>query len=357
MNIHLKGLLPALALFCFWVTFPLSNLVGSALRVESIQMVPGGPLEFTFRDGGTGATAYRVEYSPDLGVSIPWAHDTSAVITDLGHGAYRVAIPGPAGAKGFYRVVGFGPSGDVVVEFSTTAFQITEGATAFPVISFSAPFTGTLRYSISGTATPDDYGPLTGEVQVFNNLSAMIPITISDNETIDPLRVLILTLESDDGARPGLRSRMVITIMDRDSRWEGTFFSEKGNASLPFSMEIIRTGETTQGRLVGGPSHFIPEGPFHGTINAHTASEFSASFEGIALPGDSTLLGLPAVLALSLEAEGDQEIDEHFIQGLATLETAYPGHPHLNTTDTGAFLMQLVPPPPSEHEVELTPAP
>ena len=347
--------LAALFLFAPGILHPQPDPV---FRIETIQMVPGGPLEFTFRDTGTGASVYRVEYSPDLGDAVAWQPVATAVVTPLADGEFRVVIGQPEAHGGFYRVAGLGPSGeDVIVGFATTAFQVTEGDTVSPVITFSEAFTGTIRYSISGTATPDDYGLLTGEVQVFNSQSATIPITVADNETIDPLRVLILTLEADDGTRPGLSSRMVITIVDRDSRWEGTFFSEKGNASLPFSLEIICSGETTQGRLVGGPSHFFPEGPFHGSVNAHTPAEFSASFEGIALPADSTLLGLPAVLALSLEAEGDQEIDEHFIQGLATLVSAYPGHPHLTTTNTGAFLMQRVPPPPSEHEVELTPAP
>jgi hypothetical protein len=357
MKVSLKAFFFVAIAICLNTPNQLLAQVDPALRVETIQMVPGGPLEFTFRDGGTGATAYQVEYSPDLGVTVPWAHDTSAIIADLGHGAYRVTIPGPAGAKGFFRVVGFGPSGDVVVEFSTTAFQITEGDTGDLVITFSAPFTGTLRYSISGTATTADFGTLTGEIHVINSATATLPIAVADNETIDPLRVLILTLEAADGVRAGLSSRVVITIVDRDARWEGTFFSEKGNASLPFSLEIIRTGETTQARLVGGPYHFFPAGPFHGTITAHTASEFSASFEDITLPSESTLLGLPAVLALSLEAEGAGEIGEHFIHGLATLVTTYPGHPHLTITNEGAFLMQRVPPPSSEREVELTPAP
>lgn len=329
-----------------------------ALRVETIQMVPGGPLEFTFRDGGTGATAYQVEYSPDLGVTIPWAHDTSAVITDLGRGTYRVTIPGPAGARGFYRVVGFGPSGDVVAEFATTAFQITEGDTEDLVITFSSPFTGTLRYSISGTATPDDYGPLTGEIHVFNSLSAIIPITISDNETIDPLRVLILTLVADDGARVGLSSRVVITVEDRDVRWEAIFST--GRTALPFSLEIIRTGAGTNGYLVGGASHFFPEGPFPVTITKDTATAFAAAAGGIPLPADSTLLNRPATFSLTLTAdqgEEGHEVKDHFIAGGATFVTTYSGHPHLTTTNAGTFLMQRAPPPPSEREVELNATP
>ncbi len=327
-------------------------------RIESIRIVHGGSLEFTFRDRGTGATLYFVQYSPDLGVKDPWTHDTSAVITPLGQGEHRVVIPHPTGPRGFYRVVGIGPSGDVVAEFTTTAFHISEGETISPTITFSAPFTGTLRYTISGTATPDDYAALSGEIEVFNSTTATVPITLADNETIDTLRVLILTLEADDGARPGLSSRVVITIEDRDARWEGTFST--GRTALPFSLEIIRTGAATNGYLVGGASHFFPEGPFPAIITMDTATAFAAAMGGIPLPADSTLLNIPASLSLSLTAvqgEDGHEVREHLITGDATFVTTYSGHPHLTTTNTGTFRMQRVPPPPSEREVELNATP
>ncbi len=327
-------------------------------RVETIRIVPDGPIEFTFRDRGTGATVYFVQYSPDLGVTAPWAHDTSAVIIPLGQGEHRVVIAHPTGPRGFYRVVGIGPSGDVVAEFATTAFHISEGETVSPTITFSAPFTGTLRYTISGTATPYDYGTLTGQIEVFNSTTATLPITLAENETIDPHRVLILTLEADSGARPGLSSQVVITIEDRDARWEGTFST--GRTALPFSLEIIRAGSVTNGHLVGGSSHFFPEGPFPATITIDTATAFAAAMGGIPLPADSTLLDLPALLSLSLAAvqgEDGHEVGEHFIAGDATFVTTYSGHPHLTTTNTGTFLMQRVPPPPSEREVELNTIP
>lgn len=325
------------------------------LRVERVSMTPGGPLEFTFRNTSTVSHSYVVEHSADLGVKHPWAVDATAGITALGNGAFRVVVPSPVGDIGFYRVVGTAPTGEtVIMQFATTSLVAAEGETIFPIISFSAPFTGTLRYTISGTASNADYGLLSGEIHVSNSSSASIPITLAENATIDPMRVIVITLEADDGTQVGLDSRIIVAIQDTDARWEGTFFSD--NAALPFTLEIIRQDGLIQGRLVGGQAEFLPEGPFPATITAHSADAFEASIHGIGLPAESTLLDLPAVLALSLSA-ADDAIDEHFIYGPATLVTAYPGHPHLNTTNDGRFLMQRTPPPPSDRTVELTDAP
>jgi len=45
------------------------------------------------------------------------------------------------------------------------------------VIVFNAPFVGTLRYTVSGTAAAGDYEPLRGEVAV-NGTTATIPVTL-----------------------------------------------------------------------------------------------------------------------------------------------------------------------------------
>lgn len=325
------------------------------LRVESLSMTPGGALEFTFRNNSTDSHSYVVEHSADLGVKQPWAVDATAGITALGNGAFRVVVPSPAGDIGFYRVVGTAPTGEtVIMQFAITSLVAAEGETIHPIINFSAPFTGTLRYTISGTASHADFGLLSGEIHVFNSMAASIPIALAENATIDPMRVIVITLEADDGTQVGLDSRIVVTIQDVDARWEGTFFS--GNTPLPFTLEIIQQDGLIQGRLVGGQAQFFPEGPFPATITAHSPDAFAASIEGIVLPAESTLLDLPAVLGLSLSA-ADGAIDEHFIYGQATLVTTYAGHPHLNTLNEGSFLMQRTPPPPSERTVELTDAP
>lgn len=335
---------------------PLSPLRAQSMpdfHIETIQRTAGGALEFTFRDTGTEDTSYFVESSTDLTLG-NWLPITEALITDLGDGGYRVVIEAPAGPRAFYRVVRTGPGGKTVVaNFSTTAFEVTEGETAFAIITFSAPFTGTLRYTLSGTATSDDFEELSGEIFVSDNTQALIPVTIKENTSIDPVRNLILTIQADGGAVPGLVSQFEILVKDADARWEGSFLS--GAASIPFTLDLIRTGGATQGFLIGGPFGFLPEESAPTTV-AVTSGSFAATAANIPMPAEATLLNLPALLQLELiavDGEPDEEVGADFIQGRASLTTAYPGNAHLNTTAEGMFLMQRTPPPPSTNEITL----
>lgn len=354
----LKALLPSLMMGLTLLPAHLSAQTSSLLQVRTIEINPAGPLHFTFRDDGTGATNYVAQFSPVVGPDANWTADSSAVITSRGAGEFEVVISDPAGPDGFYRVVGLGGgAGEIIINFATTAFQVWEGGMVSPTITFSAPFTGTIRYSISGTATTGDYEALSGELQVNNSTTATIPISLIDNESIGELKNLILTLEAAPGTQLGANSQTIITIDENDARWAGSFVS--GVAAIPFTLEIVRTGGMVQGALVGDVAGFFPPEPVPATLSL-TASAFTASITGIAMPVDATLLDLPAVLELSLNAANSaegEEVGDNFIQGHASLLTRYPGHTHLDTSTTGTFLMQRLAVRPSTNEVELVAAP
>jgi len=351
-------LLLAFALGVFFLGVDLLGQPTPMLQVLTIGTSPGGPVEFTFQDEGTGATNYVTQFSPVAGPEAVWESAADAVLTPLGAGAYRVVVPGSATPDGFYRVVGLGgTAGDIIIDFATTAFQVAEGDMVSPTVNFSAPFTGTIRYTIGGTASGADYLPLSGQLQVDNRTTVTIPIALTDNETIGPLRNLTLTLEAAPGTRLGSQVQSTITINENDARWEGTFQAD--DVSLPFTLEMIRAGATTQGWLSGGSVSFFP-GDLAASSVVMTTTVFSASIGGIAMPAEATLLGLPAVLQLELVAtqgEPGEEVGSDYLEGGATLVTAFPEHPHLNTVTPGRFLMQRPAVQPSSDQVELTSIP
>jgi len=201
----------------------------SWLRIHTIEVAPGAPTRFISTDQGTGATNYAVEFSPGVGVGSSWSNVGGAAITGLGGGNFRVVAPDPQTPSGFYRVRGNG--GAVIARFVTTAFQVTEGRTVAPTITFNAPFFGTIRYTVSGTAGSGDFTSLSGEVEVHGS-TAVIPVTLVDNLSIGELKYLSLRLEAGPGYRLGTTSQSTITIDENDADWQGQLRDGQGEPWL-----------------------------------------------------------------------------------------------------------------------------
>src|SRR5262245_4549529 len=120
----------------------------SLLRLTTIQVDPDNPVQFNFQDQGTGATNYVLEFSPAV-VGGAWSNISTAVVTPLGGGNYRVMAPDPTNTPGFYRVRGVGGPG-ITASFVSTAFQVTEGGMVWLTITFSARLFGLVRYTLCG---------------------------------------------------------------------------------------------------------------------------------------------------------------------------------------------------------------
>jgi hypothetical protein len=328
------------------------------LSLQTIQVTQSGPVQFTFRDDGTGATNYLAQFSPTVGAGANWQVSSNAVLTALGGGIHRVNIANPQGPTGFYRVVALaGAGGPILIEFSTVAFQVVEGDTATPMLVLNQPFNGTVFYSVSGTAESGDYVALSGQVAV-NGATATIPVLLNDNGTIGRLRDLILRLEPGPGYELAGNSQTTITIDENDADWEGTFLS--GNSVIPFLLKVTQPGgEPARAILASDRFGFFPtnEVPLTLTLSENT---FFASAASIPVPAEATLFALPLVQRLDLAAaNGDQgqEVGPDRIQGNATLITTVPAATHLNATNHGTFVLSKSPVRPSTNEVQLVSVP
>ena len=326
----------------------------SLLRIHTIQVAPGAPTQFVFADEGTGATNYTVEFSSAVGAGSSWSNIASAVITSLGGGNFRVVAPESPTQSGFYRVRGNG--GAVIADFVTTAFQVTEGGTVAPTITFNAAFFGTIRYTVGGTAGPGDFTPLSGEV-VVNGTTAVIPITLVDNFSISELRNLTLRLEAGPGYRLGTSSQTTITIDENDADWQGSFVT--GKASLGFVLKIRQSGLQDQATLRSDGFGFFPTNEIPASLT-FSENNFHATVANIPMPANATLLNSAMSLIFDLNApngQTNQSVSPTLIQGQGTLITTIPGREYLNNTNRGTFVLLKSPVKPSTNEVQLVAQP
>jgi hypothetical protein len=314
-------------------------------------------VQFTFNDSGTGATNYLVEFAPALGAGNYWSNVTSAVVQSLGGGNFRVQVPDQQTGLGFFRVRGYGgAAGFISASFNSTALQATEGGVVSPTITFSAPYHGIVRYTISGTAMLGDVVSLSGEVFV-NGTTATIPVTLLDNQSIGQLRYLTLRLQAGPGLQLGATSQSTINILENDADWQGSFISD--DATIGFVLRIQEfNGVHTAGVKSDGFGFFpTNETPASITFNANF---FSATAQNIPIPPAATLLNSQMLLTLSLTAMNgvtNQSVTAAQVEGAATLVTAVVGQTHLNTTNAGRFLLIKPPVAPSTNQVQLTNVP
>ena len=222
---------------------------------------------------------------------------------------------------GFFRVRGLGGTISIVTaSFASTAFKATEGGMVTPTIVFSGPFYGIVRYTVSGTAMTGDYVNLSGELFVNGGTSALIPVTLTDNEQIGQLKYLMLRLEMGSGYDVGSSgSETTITIDENDARWRGKFTAD--DATLDFTLTISQVGSIYQATLKGDGAGFFPTNEVPAGITFGTDS-FGVNVSGIPMPTGATLLNTPASLSLLLSAMNgltNQSVSATEISGVGTL--------------------------------------
>ncbi len=149
------------------------------------------------------------------------------------------------------------------------------------VALLSAHFSGTLRYSVSGTAEQGiDYE--TSDSISVDGVYVNLPVSIMDDDKMeDRAETIVLTLHydmnEDWGYVPGTSVDHTIYIYDNDALWNGSI--ENNGTALHFQMKIIQSPSGTSGALVTDGHGIIPLNGSDTEWPAHSLVLDKASFD------------------------------------------------------------------------------
>lgn len=138
-------------------------------------------------------------------------------------------------------------------------------------VNFSTAFSGTLNFTIAGTAVNgSDYEILSGSVPV-SDAYVNIPVNITDDNALEETaETIVLTLSEGSGYVPGASTTHTIYVYDNDAVWNGTI--ETNGTALHFQMKIIQSPAKTAGALFTDGYGIIP---LNGTNYEWTADSVS----------------------------------------------------------------------------------
>lgn len=241
--------------------------------------------------------------------------------------------------------------GAPVANFDLISSEVREGeGTASVRINFSTHFSGTLYYSLSGTATAgSDFDALSGSIPV-DGVFVDLPISIVDDDELEEnAETLTLAVYYETGAGlgylPGALTEHTLNIVDNDAYWNGII--ENSNIDLHFKMKIIRVGSTTTGALIADGFGIIP------LIGASTewqavsmslgATWFNADIPEMAISAIETLAGTDLKRRFVFTA--NQGTSFHIvnpnseIKGTVREYINFSGQPQFNREIVGSFTL------------------
>lgn len=336
------------------VSIRAQSLKSPLLEITGLQAEPGQLLQVSFTDAGTGATNYVLESTSG---SATWDEVPGSIILNLGDGQHQAVAGSPQQAVGLYRIVALGgSSGPVTATFTVSTLRLSEGQSAAVAVSFGSPYFGPLRYTLSGRTGAGELVSERGEVAVRGS-AVNIPINDPDDGTVGQLAFFTLSLEDMPGMEPGAINQTFITVDENDAVWKGSL--SVGGTEVGFGLRIEEFEGVRTGSLQGDGLGFF--GAMEAPANLiFSDSVFQASIERLTFPAQASFVGADSEVSLSLTAvdglEG-QEVTGSLVKGVGTLIHRVPGQSHLDTTNTGPFLLLRQPINPSTNEVDLATAP
>jgi hypothetical protein len=262
-----------------------------------------------------------------------------------------------------------------MASFDSSTSEIEEGGNGTVRINFTAAFTGTLTYTVSGTAeVGTDYPALAGSLDVDNATSVEIPISINDDVEVEEVETITLTLEEAPDNLPGYYpfapTEHTVYVQENDALWRGSLFRPLADTAVTvdFRMKITRQGDTTTGKLLTDGIGIIPasdvpvtdealgtgwtEWPMDITTFSDTA--FDATVQGLPIHAIQSAGGtiIPAMtrgLTFTVTVpdpkdpnaeDNGHKIESDLMTGDFTEQVVYDTLPQLGYDASGTFFLQ-----------------
>ena len=231
-----------------------------------------------------------------------------------------------------------------VASFDLVSSKVDEGdGTAKVEVNFTSHFSGTLGFSVSGTAEEGvDYYALSGSVLV-DGIKGEIPVTIIDDLELEKEETIIITLDQADPQEfiIGVPQEHTLRIEENDAVWHGGL--QVHNLSMGFEMEIARDASSYQAILKSDGYSALPAGEWPVELEI-TQDAFFATIGPIQINEQDTLLGTAFDRTIVLEATPNSddghvlELDSAIVGKMTdSLEPQLESRKYLRTTIHGTF--------------------
>lgn len=329
-------------------TLPLLLILSAALtpfcglrgqvRVDALVWQANDELVITFSDDGSGTAGdFAVQKSADLSAG-SWTAFGSAAIEAQPGGSWRAVIHAPEDEpRAFFRIVKGGVA--VTAAFQSETATLREGAGSGVRVQFSAPFSGTLRYTLDSGS-----GPIASQVEGDGSSSVLIPVTaLADDKVANQLTFLTLRLLEDPSYSVSGFGVTVI-VEDNDALWGGILDSDQDDVDVALRLLTAQQNGVSSACLKTDGAGLLPpnsggDGDWLFSSFTLTDTEFSGTAGPVTIPAADTLYGHPTELVLTFDTSAGGSVSEGRLEGRFTLSTAVPALPHLSfPARTGSFV-------------------
>ena len=193
--------------------------------------------------------------------------------------------------------------------FKGSTSLIEEGSETTAVIYLPTIYSGTVNYTIEGSAVNgQDYVSLNG-FRSINGSSVSIPIETIDDTDQEGMETIIITIDTVEGnwLELGPVLQYVVTIQDNDTLWKGKMSTQ--NMVVGFDLVLLQEDSSYTAVVNSDGLGIIPAGEWPATAEV-TASLFRCVIGPIDMLPEATPFDVPMARTLTLESAPDSYPDD-----------------------------------------------
>ena len=213
-------------------------------------------------------------------------------------------------------------------------------------VAFSRAFSGSLNYSVDGTAA-QGAGLDPSELTVVTNGSVReidIVLNLRDDGLVEDVETIRVTLLPGQGYQLESPQQHTVSIQDNDESWR--VVHDVDGMSFDYGMRIIRNGSSTAATVTSDGGNGLPAGIYPVNLRSADDNRFEAIVGPVTVAAERTLLGAEIGRTFKLIADpsknDDHKVDyERLLIGAASETWTSEGASHLTRGDpiSGTFVM------------------